>query len=208
MNRIALILAILTLMTGSALAQTTDLLITEYVEGSSNNKAVEIFNGSGDPINLGAYSLLLYANGASTPNQTMALDAVSLDTGESFVLVNSNAGVELLAYANQVSAALTFNGDDALVLVANEEVIDSIGTTGFDPGSSWSCADGTTANHTLRRRAEVCNGDNVTDDAFDVCMEWIFSAVDTFDGLGQHSTDCVSVSDAAGSWDALKAIYR
>lgn len=208
MKKLALILTALILTAGPVLAQTTDLFISEYVEGSSNNKAVEIFNGSGDLIDLGEYSLLLYANGASTPNQTMVLDAVTLGTGDIFVLVNSNADAPLLAYANQVSADLTFNGDDALVLVRNGEVIDSFGTVGFDPGSGWVCDDGSTDNHTLRRRAEVCNGDSISDDHFNVCMEWNFFAVDAFDDLGQHSTDCASVSNAAGSWDALKAIYR
>ena len=208
MIKFALILALIALTTGSALAQTTDLLITEYVEGSSNNKAVEIFNGSGDLINLGEYSLHLYANGSATPTQTIALSAIGIDTDETFVLVNSNSVAGLLAYANQTSADLSFNGNDALVLVKNGEVIDSLGTIGFDPGAGWSCADGTTDNHTLQRKGEICTGDTVADDNFNACMEWTFSAVDSFGGLGQHTTDCISVSDAAGSWDALKAIYR
>jgi uncharacterized protein len=208
MYRFALILMVLTLMTGGALAQTTDLLISEYIEGSSNNKAVEIYNGSGDLINLGEYSLLLYANGASTPTQTMALDAVSMDTGDTFVLVNSNAEAALLGYADQQTSALTFNGDDALVLMKSDEVIDSIGTVGFDPGDGWSCADGSTVNQTLRRKTEICNGDTNTGDDFDVCLEWDFFVVDTFDNLGQHTSDCFSVADNWDSWGSLKAIYR
>ena len=208
MKTFALILTALILVAGSTLAQTTDLFISEYVEGSSNNKAVEIFNGSGDLANLGQYTLLIYANGGTTPAQTMPLDAVEMDTGDTFVLVNSSAEAHLLAYANQVSASLTFNGDDALVLVKDDEVIDSIGTIGFDPGSSWSCDDGSTVNNTLRRRAEICNGDTNAYDDFDVCLEWTFFVVDTFDGLGMHTTDCSSVATGPGSWGSLKAIYR
>lgn len=208
MKTMVLVLTFLTLLAGSTMAQTTDLFISEYVEGSSNNKAVEIFNGSGDLTNLGEYSLLIYANGGSTPAQTIALDAIEMDTGDTFVLVNSNAGPELLAYANQLSGSLTFNGDDAVVLVKNDEVIDSLGTIGFDPGSGWSCDDGSTVNKTLRRRAEVCNGDTDPNDDFDVCLEWTFFVVDTFDGLGMHSTDCASVSTGINNWGSLKAIYR
>ncbi len=208
MNKFALILIALTLMAGSAFAQTTDLFISEYVEGSSNNKALEIFSGSGDLINLSEYSLLIYANGGSTPAQTIALDETSMDTGDTFVLVNSNADAELLALANQTSGNLTFNGDDAVVLVKSDEVIDCIGTVGFDPGSAWSCDDGSTVNNTLRRRPEICNGDTDTSDDFDVCMEWNFFVVDTFDGLGQHSTDCASVANGINKLGSVKAVYR
>lgn len=208
MNKYVLLLTALAFLAGSATAQTTDLLISEYIEGSSDNKAVEIFNGSGDIINLGEYSLLLYANGGSTPISTIPLDAIQLSTGSNHVLVNSNAEAGLLSYANQLSGSLTFNGDDALVLVSGSEVIDSIGTVGFDPGSGWFCAAGNTANQTMRRKAEICVGDDYTSNDFDPCLEWNFFVVDTFDGLGQHSTDCASVATRDGCWGALKAIYR
>ena len=204
-----ILLAAITLISGFAQAQTTDLFISEYVEGSGNNKAVEIFNGSGEAINLGEYSLLLYANGASTATQTMPLNAVDLDTGETLVLVNSNAAAaELLAYADQLTGSLAFNGDDTLVLVKGTQVMDCIGTVGFDPGDSWSCADGITANTTMRRKGEVCNGIPSDNDAFNACMEWKFYIVDSFDGLGRHSTDCTAVNNDSGSWGSLKADYR
>ncbi len=208
MKRFALVLIAIILTAGTAMAQITDLIISEYVEGSSNNKAVEIFNGSGNDIALGDYSLLLYANGNTSPIYTIALDAVTLNQGDAFVLVNSNASAALALYANQLSGSLTFNGDDALVLTNGSEVVDSIGTVGFDPGSGWICDQGSTVNHTMRRKTDICQGDTDPSDVFDVCMEWNFFAMDTFDNLGLHNTDCESVSNRAGSWGTLKAIYR
>lgn len=41
-----------------------DLIISEYVEGSSNNKAIEIYNGTGETVNLSDYSVELYLNGS------------------------------------------------------------------------------------------------------------------------------------------------
>lgn len=208
MKKFAIIITALILMTGAAMAQTTDLIISEYIEGSSYNKAVEIYNGTSDLIHLGDYSLLLYANGNSSPNYTMAFDAVDLNPGETFVLVHSSASAELLALGNQVTGSLSYNGDDALVLVKNDEAIDSLGTVGFDPGSAWVCDEGSTQNHTMIRKPEVCNGDTNSGDDFDVCMEWGFAPVDSFADLGQHSSDCASVAIDTGSWDSLKAIYR
>ena len=40
---------VLTPPAAASAATPTDLLISEYIEGSSNNKALEIFNGTGPP---------------------------------------------------------------------------------------------------------------------------------------------------------------
>ena len=65
-----LILALsLALMLGLAFAQpyTADLFFSEYVEGSSNNKAIEIFNGTGVAVDLSQYTVKLASNGAPGP---------------------------------------------------------------------------------------------------------------------------------------------
>ncbi len=49
-----------------AQADTTDLFISEYIEGSNFNKAIEIYNGTGSNVDLSNYTLELYSNGAST----------------------------------------------------------------------------------------------------------------------------------------------
>ncbi|CAM5522208.1 hypothetical protein LSPH24S_04475 [Lysinibacillus sphaericus] len=45
----------------------TDLIISEYIEGLSNNKAIELYNGTGSTIDLSQYKLELYTNGSTTP---------------------------------------------------------------------------------------------------------------------------------------------
>jgi predicted extracellular nuclease len=40
------------------------------VEGSSNNKYVEIFNGTGSDLDLTSYKIKLYANGATSATST------------------------------------------------------------------------------------------------------------------------------------------
>lgn len=197
----------LTLAAASAAAQTADLLISEYVEGSGDNQAVEIYNGTADDINLGGYTLRRYPNGVTTP-VSIALTAVTLAPGDTYVVVNSLAASALLALADQISADLVFSGDDALVLAAGGQPVDSFGRVGEDPGNFWSCLDGTTQNHTLRRLAGVCEGDTVIDDVFDPCVEWSFLPADAFDGLGSHSDDCGSVPSRGTSWGNLKASFR
>lgn len=71
-------------------------------------------------------------------------------------------------------------------------VIDSIGQTGFDPGTEWGTGLTSTADNTLQRKSVICAGDTNTADAFDPSVEWDGFATDTFDGLGSHSANCVS----------------
>ena len=96
---------------------TTDLLISEYVEGSSNNKAIEIYNGTGAAVNLGAegYKVEIYFNGNTTAGQSIGLSG-TLSEGDVYVLANPSADATILAAADQVSGGVLFNGDDAVVL--------------------------------------------------------------------------------------------
>lgn len=208
LRRIMIILSVFCLLAGSALAQTSNLLITEYVEGSSNNKALEIFNGTEDFIDLGSYSVARYANGTTTPG-TIQLPAVALDAGDTWVIAHPLADAAILAVADQTDGNLNFNGDDALVLYyAETQVVDSFGQVGVDPGEYWSCADGNTQNHTLRRLSSICTGDLIIDDEFDPCLEYSFFASDVITGLGNHIADCGAVGDNHPTWGSMKASFR
>lgn len=170
------------------------VIISEYVEGSSNNKAIEIFNPTAEAIDLGAeqYVVMGYQNGSSTAGYTIPLSGIIPSQGF-FVLANSSASAAILNVADLTSATLTFNGDDAVVLRAggtSGTIVDSLGQVGFDPGSEWGSGLTSTADNTLRRKATVKQGDAVTGDAFDPAVEWDGFALDTFDGLGAHTSDC------------------
>ncbi len=55
-----------------ASAAPTDLFFSEYIEGTSNNKAVEIYNGTGAAVDLaaGGYTVQVFSNGAPTAGTT------------------------------------------------------------------------------------------------------------------------------------------
>ncbi|MFF5178595.1 lamin tail domain-containing protein [Micromonospora sp. NPDC000316] len=173
----------------AASAAPTDLFISEYVEGSSNNKALELFNGTGDTVDLsaGGYQLQLYFNGSTTAT-TIALTG-SVAAGDVFVFASASAGAAILAQADQTTGAGLFNGDDAIVLRRGGTVLDSIGQVGVDPGSEWGAGVTSTADNTLRRLPSVTAGDTDPSDAFDPAAQWAGFPVDTFDGLGTHTMD-------------------
>ncbi|WP_194163164.1 lamin tail domain-containing protein [Arenimonas daejeonensis] len=187
----ALIFLLALPLAAPASAAATDLFLSEIVEGSSNNKAVEIYNGTGAPVDLaaGGYTLQFYFNGGTTANFNLALSGTLAD-GEAFVIAPGNANATILAAADQVSGTSWFNGDDAIVLRKGGDLLDVAGQIGVDPGSQWGTGLASTADNTIRRKASVCAGDTDGSDAFDPAIEWDGYATDTFDGLGSHSASC------------------
>jgi predicted extracellular nuclease len=172
----------------SAAAASTDLFFSEYIEGSSNNKALELFNGTGAAIDLaaGGYSVQMFFNGSATAGLTINLTG-TVANGDVFVLAQSSASATILAAADQTNGAGWFNGDDAVVLRKGTTVLDVIGQIGFDPGTEWGTGLTSTADNTLRRKGTVAAGDLNGSDVFDPAIEWDGFATDTFDGLGAHT---------------------
>jgi hypothetical protein len=167
------------------------LFISEYIEGSSNNKALEIFNGTGAAVDLAAegYQVEFYFNGSAAPGAIIPLTG-SVANGEVYVLADDDAAPAILAVADQTDVANFFNGDDAVVLRRGNAVIDVIGQVGFDPGAAWGSGITSTLDHTLRRKAAVSTGDANPNDPFEPALAWDGYARDTFDGLGAHTAAC------------------
>ena len=170
----------------AAFAASGDLFFSEYVEGSSNNKALEIFNDTGASIDLAAqsYNVQMFFNGSATAGLTINLAGTVADDD---VFVLAQASAVFAAQADQTSAASWFNGDDAIVLRRGTTVLDVIGQVGFDPGTEWGTGATSTADNTLRRKAAITDGDSNGSDAFDPAIQWNGFVTDTFDGLGSHA---------------------
>ncbi|MBR0568216.1 ExeM/NucH family extracellular endonuclease [Azoarcus sp. L1K30] len=184
-----------------------ELFVSKYIEGSSNNKAIEIFNPDTAPVDLAAagYAIKFYFNGSASPGRTIILSGL-LAPGTTHTLVHGSAMAEMLALANQTDSGSWYNGDDAVVLTKDGAVVDAIGQTGFDPGSEWGTGAVTTANHTLSRKSSVTSGDTTPDDSFDPSTEWNGSAINDIAGLGSHTIDNGSVNDVAPSVSAFDAV--
>ncbi|MCD2441031.1 ExeM/NucH family extracellular endonuclease [Agromyces sp. SYSU K20354] len=172
--------------TAAVAAEPTELFISEYVEGSSNNKAIEIYNPTGASVDLSQYTLRQYSNGNTTTSVNQVLSG-TLAAGETFVFAHSLANAAILAAADLTANLGLWNGDDAIVLDKAGSVVDSLGQIGLDPGTEWGTGLTSTADNTLRRLASVCVGDTDPTDVFDPALEWEGFAQDTFDGLGSHT---------------------
>jgi len=168
-----------------------ELFFSEYIEGTSNNKALEIFNGTGAAIDLAAahYNVQMYFNGSSTAGLTINLTG-QVAANDVYVLAQSSANATILAQADQTNGAGWFNGNDAVVLRRDTTVIDVIGQIGFNPGTEWGTGLTSTADNTLRRKSAICTGDPNGSDSFDPSVEWDGFATDSAGGLGQHTVGC------------------
>lgn len=121
--------------TAAAATPSTDgIVFSEYVEGSSHQKAVELYNGTGAPVSLAGLQFRLYSNATSNlnwPTATYDLPAVELADGDVFVVThprfNDDEGLTVGGDVDATSSAINFNGDDAFLLLdtATGQVVDS-----------------------------------------------------------------------------------
>ncbi|NRA60185.1 MAG: endonuclease [Psychrobium sp.] len=186
----------LSLAIGFCSAAHAELIITEYVEGSSSNKAVELSNMGTEVLPLDGYVLQLYSNGSTESKNQAALSGV-LAAGASIVIYNSKADDSFKKPAPMgVESNVTwFNGDDALVLTFNGAVVDSFGVVGEDPGSAWTSGDFSTKERTLRRVASVVTGDTDISNDFPDVSEWQVFPANTSNGLGCPGVDACDGSE-------------
>ena len=193
----------------------SDLIISEYVEGSGNSKAMEFYNPTANTISLNNYRLVRYSNGSSTGTDSTDLVG-SINSYSTFVIANG-VGVTsgttatspacspvLQALAQQIDGAYpspTFmNGDDALVLVRKSPYarIDIFGKIGEQPATAWSDVapyDGTlgkwwTKDHSLQRKATIKQGVMTNPAQFNVKLEWDSLPKDNWTNVGIHACDC------------------
>lgn len=193
----------LTLIISSlSFGQTSDLFFSMYGEGSSNNKFLEIYNGTGADVDLSNYSLSSCSNGCNTANQfdfpdnvTFAPGTMLLD-GDVYVIAHPSADPLILAEADTTFTFLS-NGDDAFALTLagatadTYTIIDLLGDLSDVDGTGWDVAGVTngTTNHTLTRKTSVCDPNP--------------------NELGSFGTDAANsewiVGDSNSGWDTLGA---
>ena len=124
------------------------VIISEYVEGTSNNKYLEIANISENEVDLAAYTLIRYTDGDETRSTEYQLSG-TLASGAVKVYANSQADLTKLpeGVVTESSAVTSFNGNDPIALTCNGETVDLLGVLGSN--EMWG------ENVTLRRKASV-----------------------------------------------------
>ena len=195
-------------------AQCTEIFISEYCEGTGNNKGVEFYNPTGEAIDLQHTSCSAGAtgrncNGLDRPHRHHRTPRhVVLNRGQTEdVDLGGGAITGLHPRCRPMPtnwtthAAPTYmNGDDTVWSRTNPPWW-TFWQAGEDPGVAWTndeangyidIGDGATvtSNHTLRRKYDVMQGVTVPPVSFNTFLEWDTLVVNTWDGLGMHSCAC------------------
>ncbi|MEG1766157.1 MAG: endonuclease [Muribaculaceae bacterium] len=151
-----------------------DLFVSVYLEGSSNNKALEIFNATGKSIDLSNYAIKIKSNGVGVFEGSIPLSGM-LENNKSYIIVNNgaygSADQELIDMESQI-VPLNFNGNDAIALFHNNIMIDVIGKT--DTSEDWG------KDVTLTRTAG--NPSIVFD-----LSEWVSKPIDFFKAFKKYT---------------------
>jgi endonuclease I/chitodextrinase len=158
-----------------------ELFISEYVEPVGGvQKAIEIVNLTSSAISLAGYSIKKQSNGDGEWVNELALNSGSVQnitTGDVFVILNSGSTAqELIDNADLFhpdSSPMNFNGNDAVGLFKDGELIDIVGTFG---NTNFHID-----NMTLRRKEGILSPNTTYD-----INEWDVYDANTFDGIGYH----------------------
>jgi hypothetical protein len=190
----------------------SELFISEVVEGSGNNKAMEIYNPTSSAISLSNYRIVRYSNGSPTGTDSVnltgtiaSLDVWVVANGQTVSQPNSPACDTILqGIADQLGGAypdpMYQNGNDAMLLVriSPYAIVDIFGKIGEDPGQAWTdvfpytSGQGAwwTKDHSLQRKPTVTGGVTTNPSAFNVQAEYDSLPQDNWSDLGQHDCNC------------------
>ena len=112
----------------TAFSFSSGVFISEYTEGSSYNKYIEIFNGTGADVDLSSYELWKIANGGSWSESSLSL-STKVFAGDVYIVCHASSDPIILAECDGTWTQANFNGDDA------------VGTDGDSPSGGWPVAD-------------------------------------------------------------------
>lgn len=164
------------------------LIISEYVEGSANNKYIELYNPTSKAIDLSGYKLRLNANGKVSTDGELIWNTQNdhqlegtLEAGKTIVYKHKEAALNLSEGVEAIeSAAANFNGNDPIALFKGDVLIDLFGVPS-DKHDGQTSAKDFAKDKTFRRIASVTKPSKVYNSE-----EWESAAKDDVSGLGKR----------------------
>ena len=181
--------------------QTVNLFFSEYAEGSSNNKYVEIYNPSSTTVNLNNYQIKGTNNGTTwgdNGERELALGG-NLAANSVYIICTDAADPAIIAKADLAlpyESPVHYNGNDAIAIFGIDGsgnftvIMDVIGVQSSDPGpAGWNVAGvtGATKDHTLVRKSSISKGNTNWENSAGTSAsdsEWEVKDVDDWTSLG------------------------
>lgn len=148
---------------GQNIPKCSEIFFSEYVEGSRNNKALEIYNPTNETVNLTQYRIVRWSNGSTQFSSALShklkgllpsrktivlvidkqdITKVGLDTP--VVSILKQKATLFLGNNDSFNFSMSFNGDDALSLekynaqLGKYVAVDIFGKIGEKPNPCWT----------------------------------------------------------------------
>lgn len=181
--------------------ETVNLFFSEYAEGSSNNKYVEIYNPSSSSVNLSNYQIKGTNNGTAwgdNGERELALTG-TLAANSVYIICTDAADQTILDKANLAlpyESPVHYNGNDAIAIFGIDSsgnftvIMDVIGVQSSDPGpAGWNVAGvtGATKDHTLVRKSSIGKGNSNWENSAGTSAsdsEWEVKDIDDWTSIG------------------------
>lgn len=188
---------------GNSNNEVVNLYFSEYAEGSSNNKYVEIYNASSMSVDLSNYQIKGTNNGTAWgDNGERELSLTGTLASNSVYIISTDAADQSILNKADLSlpyeSPVHYNGNDAIGIFGKDSsgsftvILDVIGVESSDPGpAGWNVAgvSGATKDHTLVRKASVTKGNTNWENSAGTSSsdsEWEVKDIDDWTSLGSR----------------------
>ncbi len=188
---------------GNSNNEVINLYFSEYAEGSSNNKYVEIYNASSTSVDLSNYQIKGTNNGTAWgDNGERELSLTGTLASNSVYIISTDAADQSILNKADLSlpyeSPVHYNGNDAIGIFGKDSsgsftvVLDVIGVESSDPGpAGWNVAgvSGGTKDHTLVRKSSVTKGNTNWENSAGTSSsdsEWEVKDIDDWTSLGSR----------------------
>ena len=188
---------------GNSNNEVINLYFSEYAEGSSNNKYVEIYNASSMSVDLSNYQIKGTNNGTAWgDNGERELSLTGTLASNSVYIISTDAADQSILNKADLSlpyeSPVHYNGNDAIGIFGKDSsgsftvILDVIGVESSDPGpAGWNVAgvSGATKDHTLVRKASVTKGNTNWENSAGTSSsdsEWEVKDIDDWTSLGSR----------------------
>ena len=188
---------------GNSNNEVINLYFSEYAEGSSNNKYVEIYNASSTSVDLSNYQIKGTNNGTAWgDNGERELSLTGTLASNSVYIISTDAADQSILNKADLSlpyeSPVHYNGNDAIGIFGKDSsgsftvVLDVIGVESSDPGpAGWNVAGvtGATKDHTLVRKSSVTKGNTNWENSAGTSSsnsEWEVKDIDDWTSLGSR----------------------
>ena len=167
-------------LSGELVDPCDDLLISEYIEGSSStshrNNFIEIYNPTNTSIDLENYDLIKYTGKSTMVSNVLMLNGTIPAYG-TYLIEDNKENLNVAADLSTNNTVMDFTGDDKIALRNSDQIIDLIGII----GDSINFA----KDLTLRRKSNVQN----PNDQFSL-TEWDVYDLEELGNINRHVSSC------------------